>query len=82
MDSATHSTVLQSASKNKVYAHQLLTAFNNYVSTIKVLSLDCFDTLLWRKTVSPSDVFQDLQSRPAFKEIGYNSFLRKIISHS
>lgn len=37
---------------------------------IKILSLDCFDTLLWRKVATPRDVFYDLQSRPTFKSLG------------
>lgn len=34
---------------------------------VKVLSLDCFDTLLWRKVRHPFDVFFDLQSSEAFR---------------
>lgn len=52
-----------------IQAKDLLTTFNRYADTIKVLSLDCFDTLLWRKTISPKDVFFDLQQYPTFKAL-------------
>jgi predicted HAD superfamily hydrolase len=41
-----------------------------YSDKIKILSLDCFDTLLWRKVATAQDVFYDLQHRPAFKALG------------
>lgn len=44
---------------------------------IKVLSLDCFDTLLWRKSATPIDVFYDLQNQPTFKSLNFSAFLRK-----
>lgn len=37
---------------------------------IKALSLDCFDTLLWRNVHKPSDVFYSLQDCPAFARAG------------
>ncbi len=37
---------------------------NPYMDRVKVLSLDCFDTLLWRTVASPNDVFYDLAQRP------------------
>jgi predicted HAD superfamily hydrolase len=39
-------------------------------NTIKVLSLDCFDTLLWRRVAEPIDVFYDLQNYPTFSALG------------
>ncbi len=35
---------------------------------ISTLSLDCFDTLLWRKTRTPIDVFYDLQDSPEYRK--------------
>ena len=40
------------------------------------LSLDCFDTILWRRTATPVDVFYDLQHRPAFAAHGLTTGLR------
>lgn len=40
------------------------------------LSLDCFDTILWRRTATPVDVFYDLQHRPAFAARGFAPSLR------
>lgn len=42
----------------------------------KRLSLDCFDTILWRRTATPVDVFHDLQHRPAFRARGLEAVLR------
>lgn len=62
--------------EEKVFATNLLAVFENYADNIKVLSLDCFDTLLWRKTAAPTDVFYDLQNRPTFKALGYTALMR------
>lgn len=61
---------------DKIDATQLLTAFDRYAGRIKVLSLDCFDTLLWRKTALPGDVFFMLQQRAVFQELGLTASLR------
>ncbi len=51
--------------------------WENYIdSKISYLTLDCFDTIIWRKTATPVDIFYNLQSRPAFKKIGMNARLR------
>lgn len=65
-----------SVSNNQAHASHLISAFNQHVSQISVLSLDCFDTILWRKTATPADVFHDLHKRPTFKALDYHSFLR------
>lgn len=62
--------------KQHIDTQDLLTAFQNYANKISVLSLDCFDTLLWRKTAAPTDVFYDLQQRPAFLEHHVTASLR------
>ncbi|RDI39948.1 HAD family hydrolase [Aquicella lusitana] len=66
----------ESALNEKIFPADLLAALNYYAGKIKVLSLDCFDTLLWRRTVTPIDVFYKLQQKPAFKSIGLNALLR------
>lgn len=50
-----------------VRAYQLSAALDHFSPKINVLSLDCFDTLLFRKTSLPVDVFYSMQFRPAFK---------------
>ena len=62
--------------KSQINASELLTAFNHYKDKIKVLSLDCFDTVLWRKTAQPTDVFYDLQQRPHFLSHEISAALR------
>jgi len=44
--------------------------------TIKALSLDCFDTLFWRKVARPADVFFALQDTPLWKEAGVTAAVR------
>ncbi len=43
---------------------------------VKILSLDCFDTLLWRTCAAPTDVFYDLEAAPAFRGHRLNAALR------
>lgn len=58
------------SAKTQVRPAELIEIFHHYANHIEVLSLDCFDTLLWRRTVQPFDVFYDLQHKPTFKECG------------
>lgn len=46
--------------KISVRANALATLLDRMPAGTKILSLDCFDTLLWRNTHSPADVFSDL----------------------
>lgn len=43
-----------------VSAAELPTLLERAPASVRYLSLDCFDTLLWRNTVAPRDVFADL----------------------
>jgi FMN phosphatase YigB (HAD superfamily) len=45
--------------RRSIQPHQLPTALDDYPEAA-VLSLDCFDTLLWRNVHQPDDVFADL----------------------
>lgn len=63
------------AERISVYAHELGGLLGR-VATPRRLSLDCFDTLLWRRMAQPVDVFADLQHRPAFARLGLSSSLR------
>lgn len=69
---STHETNL----KTKVCATELLSEFHRYANQIKILSLDCFDTLLWRNVANPKDVFYSLAESPAFKDFGFNALMR------
>lgn len=72
----TEKTLLFESLKDKVHSSNLSVIFERY-KNIKTLSLDCFDTLLWRKTASPVDVFYALQDKPTFKSIGLSALLRR-----
>ncbi len=43
-----------------VYPHELATLLEDRSFDVDVLSLDCFDTLIWRNVNAPKDVFADL----------------------
>ena len=43
---------------------------------LRYLSLDCFDTILWRNVAQPTDVFFRLQHRPAARELGLTGLQR------
>ena len=62
--------------RTSVRASQFLDALAEQARGLKVLSLDCFDTLLFRRTATPTDVFFQLQDSPEFRELGFNAKLR------
>ncbi len=62
--------------KTEINATDLLHILDRFHKQIKVLSLDCFDTILWRQTATPADVFFELQHRPAFQALSYSAVLR------
>lgn len=43
---------------------------------VRLLSLDCFDTILWRRVAHPADVFYTLQHDPALVAHGIDARLR------
>lgn len=43
-----------------IRAHDIATLLDQAPASVRVLSLDCFDTLLWRNVHAPIDVFADL----------------------
>ena len=55
---------------------QDLSGILSHFPRVKILSLDCFDTLLWRNCAAPTDVFYDLQHAPAFHKYGLTATLR------
>src|SRR5262249_25736635 len=64
------------AARPEVRAFELIDALAAHAGRIKVLSLDCFDTLLFRRTATPADVFYDLQHAPPFRARGLTARLR------
>lgn len=67
-----------------IYADQLANALDQCEAPIEALSLDCFDTLIWRTTPEPSDVFCDLVprvSRQARQVAEHTARERRKISH-
>lgn len=59
-----------------VRTHELSSILDRYGDKIKLLSLDCFDTILWRKTAAPRDVFFNLAKNKTFNSLGFNAFTR------
>ncbi|AZO32487.1 HAD family hydrolase [Mesorhizobium sp. M1B.F.Ca.ET.045.04.1.1] len=56
--------------RTKINVHEILTILDDFGDSVKVLSLDCFDTLLWRKTATPKDVFAVLADNPVARRLG------------
>jgi len=56
------------AMKTTIFPHHLVTAFARAPVGIEMLSLDCFDTLIWRNLHSPRDLFHDLTAAGASKQ--------------
>ncbi|MER9855956.1 MULTISPECIES: HAD family hydrolase [unclassified Mesorhizobium] len=56
--------------KAEIKVHDIPTILDEFGDSIKVLSLDCFDTLLWRKTATPEDVFAVLADHPIARSLG------------
>ncbi|HMI19425.1 MAG TPA: HAD family hydrolase, partial [Sphingomonas sp.] len=45
--------------KTAVRAHEIATLLDDMPQEVRCLSLDCFDTLLWRNAQAPRDIFAD-----------------------
>lgn len=67
---------------NQVRPFELQDALAARADKIRVLSLDCFDTLLWRRAATPTDVFFELAKRPAFAALGLSARLRAQIENT
>ncbi len=65
--------------KSQIFASELLTTLEQLGNQIKVLSLDCFDTMIWRKTTSPLDAFYDMHQQPLFNSLNLSAPLRSSI---
>ncbi|TIU35476.1 MAG: hypothetical protein E5W38_01630 [Mesorhizobium sp.] len=60
----------------QIKVHDIHTALDYFDDSVKVLSLDCFDTLLWRKTAAPRDVFAVLATNPVARGLGITPYQR------
>ncbi|MER9057330.1 hypothetical protein [Mesorhizobium sp. M0910] len=56
--------------KAQIKGHDIPNILDDFGDSVKVLSLDCFDTLLWRKTATPRDVFTVLADNPVARRLG------------
>ncbi|MER9533845.1 hypothetical protein NKI89_29170 [Mesorhizobium sp. M0309] len=56
--------------RTSIKVHHIPTILDDFGDSVKVLSLDCFDTLLWRKTATPRDVFAVLADTPVARRLG------------
>lgn len=71
-----HQAVSASRMPLKVTAAELPNLLERCSPRTRVLSLDCFDTLLWRQTATPIDVFYELQASPPFRRLGFTGRMR------
>jgi FMN phosphatase YigB (HAD superfamily) len=55
---------------------ELLSLLDAQPASVKVLSLDCFDTLLWRNVALPTDVFYSLQQSESHRSLRMSAKLR------
>lgn len=62
--------------KTQVYTHDLMRVLALIPAGVKIVSFDCFDTLLWRKTAEPKDVFYSLCENETIKQWGLTVALR------
>lgn len=77
MDMETAALVSPLASKTQITASDLPHLIQHYKhKNVTTLSLDCFDTLLWRRTATPRDVFYAMQHRPRFQALGVTAYQR------
>ena len=60
----------------EVTAAQLATLPDRIPRGVRVLSLDCFDTIVWRRVAAPHDVFFTLQSSPVWRAHGIRAYHR------
>lgn len=60
----------------EIWPSELETLAQRLPQRVRVLTLDCFDTLLWRNVASPTDVFFDLAQRPAMRALGLSASMR------
>jgi len=62
--------------RTTVHAYELLQAVDFFAPIIRAITIDCFDTLLWRSVAAPTDVFFDLVRHPVAAAINMTGFDR------
>ncbi len=67
---------MESAAKTQFTAHTAPLLLNELTADTKVLSLDCFDTLLWRTTLTPADAFYTLATLEPFQTMRMSAVQR------
>lgn len=60
----------------EISALELSTLLQTLPSHVKTLSLDCFDTIVWRRVAQPTDVFFNLQNTERWSRAGVTAALR------
>lgn len=60
----------------QIMVHEIPNILDKFGDSLKVLSLDCFDTLLWRNTATPKDVFAVLADNPVAQKLGITPYQR------
>lgn len=69
-------TCIPAGSITQIQSNHLSTLLDAFGPDIKVLSLDCFDTLVWRKSIYPNGVFFAAQKKPVFQSLNFTARLR------
>ncbi|RWA78091.1 MAG: hypothetical protein EOQ31_35635 [Mesorhizobium sp.] len=62
--------------REQIKTHDIPAIMEDLDDSVKVLSLDCFDTLLWRETATPRDVFAILADHPVARRLGITPYQR------
>lgn len=62
--------------KEKCDVHGLSQVVEEYFPHIECLSLDCFDTIIWRYVAKPTDIFYLLAETPLFKKFAISAEMR------
>lgn len=55
--------------EQQISASDIPNILDQFTDHIKILSLDCFDTLLWRQTATPKDVFYAMAEKPLWQAL-------------
>ena len=62
--------------QNEITAPELGAVLDGLPHGVKTLSLDCFDTIVWRRVAVPTDVFFHLQQSERWRTAGVTASLR------
>ena len=63
MTLAMRAAVAPKRNRTEVRAAEFGQVLDEFAGTVRTLSLDCFDTILFRQTAAPTDVFFDERLR-------------------